>query len=477
MSQVIHQTRFAEDDDAWSTPLAGTPGLEITGEGALLSPADGESVELRGSGVHTRNGDHIELRFRILDPGNGWLRFGFEADRHEHARVEVDLGAGAVSFWSSDWRFEQPAAAVERPALSSGESHVLSIEKTASGGGLIRNARVAVCLDGDRIIALDDLDVLPEMGVLIEAGGARVLVEEFVHRGAPSGVPEYLCLGGYQVLNVDSIEQNLASICRGLHLAAECGVELLVTPEASLTGLYPTSPRTRDPGPVAAAEAGLQRFIRDLPNAPHTIVGLPVWETQAAHGLEQTRYIASRVYDPDGEILHTARKVHSAEQEVWHGHRLNEFDINGVPVSLHICHDRRYPELQTLPVMFGCRLLLHPSNGGDVTGSVSAFEALAADATGQTHAFYMNVNAGGGSYIAGPQTKGEFITASAESRRDNANFPMVGAPVESLFHADIRIHDAFGYWPTRSFRASESMARAYGNLYRELGGTREDQPC
>ena len=83
----------------------------------------------------------------------------------------------------------------------------------------------------------------------------------------------------------------------------------------------------------------------------------------------------------------------------------------------------------------------------------------------------MNVNAGGGSYIAGPQTKGKLIVVSDESSRDNLNFPMVGEPVECLFSSTIRVHDAFGYWPTRSFRASETIAHSYVDLYRALGGS------
>ena len=329
---------------------------------------------------------------------------------------------------------------------------------------------MAVYLNGNRIFTIEDMDLLPEMGVRVQASGVIVHLEEFVHRGRPSTVPEYLHLGGYQVLNVDSIEQNLESICRGLQLAAEAGVELLVTPETSLTGLYPTSPRTREPGPIKATEDKLRQFMRDLPGAPFVIVGLPVWEAVAEHGLDQTRYVGSRLYDPDGEIVYTARKVHSAEQEMWHGFRLNEFDILGVPVSLHICHDRRYPELQTLPVMFGCRLVLHPACGGDVQGTVSGFEEKARESTFDTHAFYMNLNAGGGSYVAGPQTKGNLIVASSECRPDNPNAPMVGKPAETFIHSNIRIHDAFGYWPMRSLRTSESVARSFVDLYRQLGG-------
>jgi hypothetical protein len=39
-------------------------------------------------------------------------------------------------------------------------------------------------------------------------------------------------------------------------------------------------------------------------------------------------------------------------------------------------------------------------------------------------------------------------------------------------HARIRVWDAYGYWPVRSFRASEETAAAYTVLYRSLGGAR-----
>ena len=471
MTDVLHSTRFTEASAAWDLSPGAVRGVDFSTDGAVLSPPEGETASLCGSGVHTRNGDSIEVRFRVLE-GNGRLRFGFDAERHEHACVEVCMKTGTVSLFTTDWRLEQPLAAVPA-AAAAGRSHTLLIEKTEGAGALIRNADLTVYLDGARIMHLENLDLLPETGVLVEASGARVLVEEFAHRGRPSEIPEYLHLGGCQVLNVDDIEENLGSICRGLERAAEAGVELLVTPEMSLTGLYPTRPRTREPGPVGAAEARLRQFIRELPDAPHVIAGLPVWEAVADHDLPETRYIASRVYDPDGEILYTARKVHSAEQEMWHGYRLNEFDVQGVPIALYICHDNRYPELQTLPVMFGARLLLHPSNGGVVSGAVSAFEAVATAASRQTHAFHMHVNAGGGSYIASPERHAELLAASEESRSDNPNSPAVGKPTECFFHANVRIHDAFGYWPARAFRASESIAGAYADLYRKIGGGSE----
>jgi len=64
------------------------------------------------------------------------------------------------------------------------------------------------------------------------------------------------------------------------------------------------------------------------------------------------------------------------------------------------------------------------------------------------------------------------LAVSKECQRTSPSFPMVGPPVDCLFDKKIRLHDAFGYWPVRSFRASESIAKAYVELYRAKGGTR-----
>jgi predicted amidohydrolase len=141
-------------------------------------------------------------------------------------------------------------------------------------------------------------------------------------------------------------------------------------------------------------------------------------------------------------------------------------------MSMHICHDGRYPEVWTLPVMFGARLVLHPSNGGDVSGSVDAFEAGARRASQTTHAFHLHVNGGGGSFIAGPNKNQAPLAVSDECRRDNPAFPQVGPAAECLLDAVLPVHEAYGFWPLRSYRVSEEAAAAYVQLYWSLGGRR-----
>ena len=466
-------------DDGWEQPAVGNLGAEVTahqaqwvigGDGTVLCPGAKRAVRIDGAGVHTRNGDSIELKFRSLARTGGVLQFTF-AGGMEHAGVKLDLATGRASLVSSEWSRSQPVKSAKVKVLRS-RSHVLRLEKKAFGSSPRVNSTITAWLDDKKILEVDDIDILPELGVMIEVLGGSFLLERFVHRGVDSGVPEFLNVGAYQIINVPNIDANLEAIKRGLIQAAAAGVRLLVTPETCLTGLAPTDAVTKNPAPIAAAERKLRKFIAGLKNAPYLIIGLPIWEKIPGHRRSKTRFNASRVYAPDGGIVATCPKIHSCETELWHGYALGEFDIEGVPCSMHICHDVRYPDTWTLPVMFGARLIIHPSNGGVVGGSVDAFEKSGRRVTHTAHAFYINVNGGGGSQISGPHKFNNLLAVSDECTRTQAKFPGVGKPVECLISARLRIHDAFGYWPVRSGRCSDETALAYQALYKSMGGSR-----
>ena len=308
---ILSQTRFKASAAGWELPSSADSGFQCGAEGALLSPPPGRGVSLTGAGVHTRNGDAIEAHFRPLEPGKGRLQFGFSGGM-ESAMVTLDFERRKASLSTSDWTCPQPVARADFKFLKE-DIHVLRIEKAEGGGGLVRNADIRVFLDGEGILSADGVNILPEIGVKLGAADTRVLIRRFVHRGVASGIPEYLHVGGWQMLNRDAIEDNVQSLFRGLDAAAERGVQLLVTPETSLTGLFPTRPVTQQPAPIAEAEVRLRQYIRGLTNAPYVVVGLPVWERVPGHRREETRYNVCRVYDPDGEIVCTHAKIHSCE--------------------------------------------------------------------------------------------------------------------------------------------------------------------
>jgi predicted amidohydrolase len=465
---ILHETRFRSLLAGWDAPSSSDAEWKRTADGLLISAPGEGKVSVPGPGIHTRNGDTIALHVRLLEEKQGSMWLGFSGG-FESARVTLDLARERLWLSTTDWSHPQPV--VEAPLqVGPGDEHILLVTRTEGNGQLVKHADLAVYLDSALVLSATGLNLLPEMGVSFGAAGTRVLATHFVHRGRPSRIPEYLHIGGWQMPNRDSIEDNLNSILRGIDQAAEEGVQLLVTPETSLTGLFPTAPVTHDRPAIADAEARLRAHLKVTMNAPYLVVGLPTWEHVPGHRREETRYNASRVYDPDGHIVSTHAKIHSCETEFWHGYRLQEFEVGGVPVGMHICHDGRYPGVWTLPVMFGARLIVHPANGGTVSGSIDALEGQAKRSTTTSHAFYLHVNGGGGSYIAGPQKHDNLLAVSAECRREARSFPMVGAPQECLVRAHARIWDAYGYWPVRSFRASEEAAAAYVALYRSLGG-------
>jgi len=53
--------------------------------------------------------------------------------------------------------------------------------------------------------------------------------------------------------------------------------------------------------------------------------------------------------------------VHVVEPYCTDGNRLAFFHIDGVPATIFICHDERYPELMRIPVLGGARIALYIS--------------------------------------------------------------------------------------------------------------------
>jgi hypothetical protein len=263
---ILSQTRFNKPAGGWSLPL-GDDTVEVSSKGMLVSPEKDATVRVNGSGVHTRNGDTIELTFRPMQSAQGSLHLGF-AGGAESTVVILDFKTRRAQLRSSDWTRPQPEAKGTFPALSPRKVHTLVIEKSDGKGDLVKMARMRAILDGKEILHADDVNVLPEMGVFVYVAGVPIHLTRFVHRGPRIDVPEYLNLAGWQMLNRPSIEENLESIKTGLRKAADADVELLVTTETSLTGLFPSHRVTQDQRAVKKGEKALRKAIRDQREAP-----------------------------------------------------------------------------------------------------------------------------------------------------------------------------------------------------------------
>lgn len=471
--KLLHSYDFKEKNDAWSVPKHTTaPSVAVCEKGIQVDAQ--KRSQFTGEGVHTRNGDAIELIFSLPESAEerGTLLFGFFAPGKEFAIISLNFNNKTAELLTGDWRYNQPFG-VANFELEDKEKHILRLEKGEGRGKLVKLANLDVFLDGNRVFSLKDLNLLPEMGVMAGVENGKLIFKEFNHYGNPLPYPEYMRVGGLTCLSEKDIKKNLGSICRGISDAAEKGIRLLLVAETGLSGLYPMHPVTFDKKGISEGERLLTEYISKTPNAPYTIVGLPIWE-QGPFG-KQIRYNAMRVYAPDGSVLETCRKIHSCEYEFQSGLRLNEFEIDGLPISLHVCHDQRYPELATLPVMFGARLVLHPKGTADINdlpnpNTADYYHGWSEETANYLNAFYLET--GGVGHISGPRGGGTVLCVSENAEKDNGRAPFIGKTCYNVFYSDIRLHDAFGYWPMRSFRASEEVAAAYLNLYRAMGGKR-----
>lgn len=154
------------------------------------------------------------------------------------------------------------------------------------------------------------------------------------------------------------MEGNLDQIRSVVRRAAQREVDAILFPECATTGYaidFKSLDRTR-----------LKQILVEIGNlaAEHRVnllVGTPWWEGGDL-------FNALVLFDREGRAVYRYAKCHLTprDHEVFTpGNALAWFEIDGIPATALICHERRYPELVRLPVMAGARLIFHPNAGLD----------------------------------------------------------------------------------------------------------------
>ena len=108
---------------------------------------------------------------------------------------------------------------------------------------------------------------------------------------------------------------------------------------------------------LAAAEAAVAAACRK--HEVYAIVGSP-------HRDGARLFNSALVIDPSGRVIERYHKVQLAEEWPDAGDHLSVFPVDGVPCSVIICHDERYPELVRLPVLAGAQVVFYISHESGV---------------------------------------------------------------------------------------------------------------
>jgi predicted amidohydrolase len=162
------------------------------------------------------------------------------------------------------------------------------------------------------------------------------------------------------------IERNLRRTIEHIRIAWEEGSDVILFPEANLTGYDFPYLIGLAAAEVSRALEQLQEFVKEA--GLYVICG-----TIQRRGRNERFLNLAHVIAPNGEIVHEYAKVQmSGEDEQRYcrpGNKLSLFEIparrgaegKGLVATIVICRDGRHPELYRLPAMAGAQILFHPA--------------------------------------------------------------------------------------------------------------------
>jgi predicted amidohydrolase len=189
-----------------------------------------------------------------------------------------------------------------------------------------------------------------------------VYCEERIQRQSAgiSSMKRSLTIAAAQMIFQPTIGQNVEWITDAIHRTAQSvGTDVILFPECAVTGYHGDFTKLR-PRDIDAALARIAEGARR--SRCNVLVGCPTFAGR------KRLFNSLLVFDRRGCELFRYSKIHLTPRDAQvfsPGDKLALFQLDGVPCTAIICHERRYPELVRLPVMLGARILFHPNAGLD----------------------------------------------------------------------------------------------------------------
>jgi predicted amidohydrolase len=160
-----------------------------------------------------------------------------------------------------------------------------------------------------------------------------------------------LRVAAVQMRSTRDLAANIKCIKEQLAKCAGDGVRVAVFPECALTGYFDDAfMKSISAEQLADAEKQVAEACRA--HNIYAVVGTPYRDGKRL-------FNSAAVITSEGEILARYHKIQLAESWPVAGEQLLVFKIDGVPASIIICHDERYPELVRLPVLAGARIVFY----------------------------------------------------------------------------------------------------------------------
>jgi predicted amidohydrolase len=155
-----------------------------------------------------------------------------------------------------------------------------------------------------------------------------------------------------------TLRGNIERIESMIGRAADRGADVVLLPECATTG-YAIDFRTLDRSELRDGLLELGSLAGKY--GIHVLAGTPWFNGRRLQN-------SLVVFDRSGRAVYQYSKCHLTPRDretFTPGNALALFDLDGIPATALICHERRYPELVRLPVMAGARIIFHPNAGLD----------------------------------------------------------------------------------------------------------------
>ncbi len=166
--------------------------------------------------------------------------------------------------------------------------------------------------------------------------------------------PAELKVAAVQFRSSPTIEENATRMRDILGKLANDGVRVAVFPECALTRYNRDSILTAKAEDIAEAEEQIRRFGREKQIS--TVFG-------SVYKINGRAYNTAVVFNTRGQLIERYAKVYLAGEK-WFtpGNHISFFELEGIPSTVMICHDERYPELVRLPAIQGARIVYYISH-------------------------------------------------------------------------------------------------------------------
>ena len=170
---------------------------------------------------------------------------------------------------------------------------------------------------------------------------------------AESNAVTQLKVAAVQMRSSRNLADNLARITNSILDCARQGARVVAFPECALTGYFAETATNATSEHLEQAERQITAACREA--GAGAIVG-SAWREDGK------LFNSALVIAPTGKVIERYHKIQLAERWPQGGDHLSVFKMHGVPCSVIVCHDERYPELVRLPVLAGAKVIFYISH-------------------------------------------------------------------------------------------------------------------